>query len=422
MATTQLYYATNRHYRGRDRWKPTGYGPESSEDGTENLRFGLVTIRYDHATVAGYLADDCGFGAGNGEKLSRYFYGQRSKATINAFAEELSKEANESDQPRGKLGSSRAFSELQAKMNRGDHVLIFVHGPNMNWWEAVASALSLQCMLNRHCGGEASPHQSPRVHVVLFAWPSGDRKIPRWSYFSDRSDAKLSGYALGRGLLKLRDYLLHARRLARQKGEPPCGRSIHLLCHSMGNYVLQNALERTAKFSVGGRLPRIFQQIFLCAADVSADVFQPGEPFHRLAEMAEAVTIYHNRRDPTLPHSDYAKGATARLGWDGAEWPAYLPDRAHQVDCSRLVSGVIEHSYYHCGAVNDDIRQTIEGMPRTRATTPANPPVTGGRMSGVLQIDRERRPEVLSRSRPHGSRARCRWCQPVRRACRAGTA
>jgi len=78
--------------------------------------------------------------------------------------------------------------------------------------------------------------------------------------------------------------------------------------------------------------------------------------------------------DPTLPLSDYAKGAADRLAWDGAEWPAYLPGRVHQVDCSRLVSGVIEHGYYHCGAVNDDICQTIEGMPqdsRDRAREPA---------------------------------------------------
>lgn len=374
MATAQLYYATNRHHRGRERWKPTGYGAEPSEDGTENLRFGLVTIRFDHAKAGRYLEDDCGFGAGNGEKLARYFYDQRSKATINAFTEELSKEANESDQPRRKLGSSRAFSELQAKMNNGDHVLIFVHGLNVNWWEAVASAFGLQCMLNRHCGDERSSDQSPRVHVVLFAWPSGDRVIPHWSYFSDHSDAKVSGYALGRGLLKLRDYILHARSLARLNGELPCGQSIHLLCHSMGNYVLQNALERTAEFSVGARLPRIFRQVFLCAADVAADVFQPGEPFHGLAQMAGTVTIYHNRLDPTLPASDYARGAADRLGWDGAERPACLRDRVHQVDCSRVMSRGIDHGYYHCGAVNDDIRQSIEGIPqdsRDRAREPA---------------------------------------------------
>ena len=363
MGTAQLYYATNRRHRGPDRWKPTGYGIEPSKDGTENLRFGLVTIPFDDEQVAQCLEEDCGFGTGNGRKFTRYFSYQRRAANIEAFAEDLLNEENESTQPRRRLGSARAFSALRQKMIRGDHVLVFVHGFNVSWWEAVGSAVSLQCMLDRVRGKDASPDESRPVHVVLFSWPSDGRVIPFWLYFSDRTEAKVSGYALGRGLLKLRDYLIDARRGARQKGEPPCGRSVHLLCHSMGNFVLQNALKRASDFSVGGRLPRIFEQIFLCAADVAADVFQPGEPFHRLPQMARAVTIYHNKGDLTMPVSDYTKGSTDRLGWDGAEWPAYLPDRVHQVDCSRLVSGLVEHSYYHCGAVSDDIRQSIEAIP-----------------------------------------------------------
>ena len=363
MVTAQLYYATNRRHRGPNRWKPTGYGTEPSKDGTENLRFGLVAIPFDEKQATRQLQDDCGFGTGNGEKLAQYIHRQRSRATIKAFPEVLLKDENEATQPQPKLGSAQAFPDLREKMSRGHHVLVFVHGFNVSWWEAVASAVSLQCMLNGHCGGDESSREGPPVHVVLFTWPSDGRVIPHWSYFSDRSDAKVSGYAFGRGLLKLRDFLIDTRRVSRQNGDPPCGRSIHLLCHSMGNFVLQNALKRSAEFSVGGRLPRLFEQIFLCAADVAADVFQPGEPFHRLPEMARAVTIYHNRGDLTMPVSDYTKGNTNRLGWDGAEWPAYLPGRVHQVDCSRLVSGLIEHSYFHCGAVNDDIRQSIDGIP-----------------------------------------------------------
>lgn len=64
-----------------------------------------------------------------------------------------------------------------------------------------------------------------------------------------------------------------------------------------------------------------------------------------------------------MPVSDYTNGDTERLESNGAEWPAYLPDRVHRVDCCRLVSGLIEHSHYHCGAVNDDIRQSIDGIP-----------------------------------------------------------
>ena len=363
MATAQVYYVTNRRHRGADRWHPAGYGPEPSRDGTENLRFGRVTIRYDQARAARWLKEDCGFGTGNGEKLARYFLARRSDATVEAFPEDIRKDENETIRPQAKLGSARAFSELHRKMKDGDHVLIFVHGFNVGWWEAVASAASLQSMLNRHCTADRASNESAPVHVVLFTWPSDGLAIPYWSYFSDRSDAKISGYAFGRGLLKLRDYLIGARHVSQQEGGPPCGRAIHLLCHSMGNFVLQNALKRALEFSVGGRLPRIFEQIFLCAADVASDVFQPGEPFHHLPPMARAVTIYHNRGDLTMPVSDYTKGNTDRLGWDGAEWPAYLPDRVQQVDCSRLVTGLIEHSYYHCGAVNDDIRQSIDGVP-----------------------------------------------------------
>ena len=374
MATTQLYYVTNRRHQGRNRWRPGGYGPEPSKDGTENLRFGRVTIRFDDSKAAKFLEDDCGFGSGNGEELAGDLFGQRAEANITAFPEDLSKDENESSQPQAKLGSAQIFADLRKKMTNGDHVLVFVHGFNVSWWEAVASAASLQYMLNRHCGGDHSSDDSRPVHVVLFTWPSDGRVIPYWSYFSDRSDATVSGYALGRGLLKLRDYLIDARHLSRQRKEPPCEPSIHLLCHSMGNFVLQNALVRTEKFSVGGRLPRLFDQVFLCAADVGADVFQPGEAFHRLPQMARAVTIYHNRNDDTMPVSDYTRGNTDRLGWDGAERPADLPDRVHQVDCSRLVAGLIEHHYYHCGSVNDDIRQSIDGIPtdsRDRYREPA---------------------------------------------------
>ena len=363
MGTAQLYYATNRRHRGKDRWKPTGYGIEPSKDGTENLRFGLVSMPFDDEQVARCLEEDCGFGTGNGQRLTRHFLLKRRAATIEAFAEHLLKQEDESAQPRRQLGSARAFSALHQKIRNGDHVLVFVHGFNVSWWEAVASAFSLQLMLNRRCGHEEASDESTPVHVVLFSWPSDGRTIPFWSYFSDRSDAETSGYAFGRALLKLRDYIIDARRVSRRRSEPPCGRLVNLLCHSMGAFVLQNALKRATEFSVGGRLPRIFEQIFLCAADVAADVFQPGEPFYRLPQMARGVTIYHNKGDLTMPVSDYTKGNTDRLGWDGAEKPAYLPDRVHQVDCSRLVSGFVEHSYYHCGAVTDDIRQSIDAIP-----------------------------------------------------------
>lgn len=66
MTTTQAHYATKRCRRGADRWHPTGYGPEPSTDGTENLRFGRVTIRYDQTPTARRLDNHRSLGVGNG--------------------------------------------------------------------------------------------------------------------------------------------------------------------------------------------------------------------------------------------------------------------------------------------------------------------------------------------------------------------
>ena len=66
--------------------------------------------------------------------------------------------------------------------------------------------------------------------------------------------AASSGLAFSRGFQKLNDFL---SKLAR---EDHCGRSIHLLCHSMGNFVLENTLWHLRK-NLPGRLPRIFSEV-----------------------------------------------------------------------------------------------------------------------------------------------------------------
>ncbi len=355
MAKLSLYYATNRRHRGKDRWQPTSYGPEPSKDGTENLRFGAVTMEYDSARADRLLKRDCGFGAGHGEKLAEYLCSQRRTGTIEAFEETLESKVSDTSQRKAKFGSSRTFAELQKAMRNGCEVLVYIHGFNVSWWEAVAAAASLQLMLNREPNNK-------EILVFLFTWPSDGKAIPYWSYFSDRSDATFSGAAIGRGFLKLRDFLIEARRKDAKEGSEPCRQSIHLLCHSMGNFVLQQALARIEEFSTGGKPPRLFDQVLLCAPDVADNTFEPDKPMRRLPEIAEQVTVYHNRGDMAMPVSDYTKGNSDRLGWGGANRPAELDGRVHQVDCGTIVTGFVEHSYYLNGRVNDDIRQSLDKL------------------------------------------------------------
>jgi hypothetical protein len=59
--------------------------------------------------------------------------------------------------------------------------------------------------------------------------------------------------------------------------------------------------------------------------------------------------------------SDYSKGNPERLGGTGAAHPALLHNKVQQIDCTPIVHGIVEHSYYLSGKVIADIRASIDG-------------------------------------------------------------
>jgi esterase/lipase superfamily enzyme len=355
-----LYFATNRAHEGADRWHPDRYGRAFSSDGMENLRFGWLSVDVADKDVERCLQQDTGFGSGSGTALADLLTKAAAKARIEAYPEKLAADRSDTAQPNAKFGSKAMFSDLQRDMLKRCDVLVFVHGFNVAWEAAVGTALALQVMQNRD--GVGDPKQ--QTAVVLFSWPSDGMALPFVSYKSDRSEAKGSGYAFARGLLKLRD---HLAALADRANGGACPQDLHLLCHSMGNFLLQNALERMREFTPGSSLPRLFDHVFLCAPDVDADVFEPGQPMHDLHQLARAVAVYHNTGDVALHVSDYSKGNPDRLGSHGAARAAALPDKVEQIDCSGLVKGLVEHSYYLDGRINDDILRSIDGVPAADA-------------------------------------------------------
>ena len=358
MTDINLFYATNRKHLGANRWHPEGYGTKFSDDGMENLRFGRVRLQADEAEIQRCLAKNLGAaGKGDGERLARYLTKRAESAQIQAYREALNRKVSDRSQPTAKLGSKAMFSDLHAAMLCKTDVLVYIHGFNVSWYEALGSAAALELMMNR------SPLADSRqnVAVVLFTWPSDGLALPFASYKSDRTEASGSGYAVGRAFLKVRDFLAGLRDRARG-GEPLCEQDIHLLCHSMGNYVLQSALDRIGEFTPGNALPRLFEHILLCAPDVDDDVLQPGQPMGSVHELGRCVTVYHNRGDLSMVVSDHTKGHPERLGAGGAARPTLLHNKVHQVDCTPIVSGFVEHGYYLSGSVRDDIRQSIDGI------------------------------------------------------------
>jgi esterase/lipase superfamily enzyme len=356
MRNLQLYFATNRKHEGPKRWKPIGYGNRFSDDGEENLRFGKLTLPLDENVISRNLQRSAGgkLGRGCGNKLAKAITQKvkRGEAAINAFPESLDPDRPDTKQAARHYGSLAMFTELKKAMMTASDVLVFIHGFNVSWSDAVGSALALQESLNQ--SNEDYPTQD--VLVVLFSWPSDGKALPFVSYSSDRGESRGSGAAMGRGLLKLRDFVgsIPARAA--------CHQNIHLACHSMGNYVLQNTLPRLFEYTPGRVYPRLFKHIFLCSPDVDDDVLEPDQAMGDLHQLAAQITIYHNRGDTALWGSDYTKGNPDRLGQNGVARPALIHQKVHQVDCSPIVSGFMEHSYYLDGRVNSDIRMSLANL------------------------------------------------------------
>ncbi len=357
MSKLNLYYATNRRHSGNNRWNPDCYGDDFSSDGTENLRFGKLTLEADENEIRKCLKEETKMGKGDGEGLAEYLSGlanENGAMKISAFEENITKtKSSEQNPPNAtRYGSLTMFEEIQKIMKKSHDVLIFIHGFNVAWNDAVGSALALQEMLN-------SDDANKSTLVVLFSWPSDGRLLfssdgrSLSAYISDRKDAYESGCAVGRGILKLRDFLCRLRH----NGVERCNGEFHLLCHSMGNYVLQSTVEKIAQFSNGSVLPCIFDHIFMCAPDVDDNVLGPDGALACLHKITRNVTVYFNTEDSAF------KLQGDRLGATGFDCPSRVHSKTkiHQVDCSPIVKGWVEHSYYLNGQVNKDIRDSIAG-------------------------------------------------------------
>lgn len=353
MHRVKLFFATNRKHQGKDQWNPKGYGKTFSADGLQNLRFGVVKIQVNDTTVSKHLHKKVHSNRGDGEALAEYLAKASKKGSIKAY-EDWSASAKTAVQT-DTLASTQMFKDIKKQMDDAADVVIFLHGYNVDWDHAVGSALSLQYMLNRkRQDGEKE------VVVVLFSWPSDGSIMPYVAYKSDRVDAAASAQAMARALLKLRDFLLTLWKGAQKQELKLCNRELHLLCHSMGNYVLQNALGKFAEHATGGRLARLFSHVFLCAADVPDAALEVEQEMGNLHELCKYITVYYNSGDVGLFISDHTKGNTDRLGHGGNAHPYLVHNKVHQVNCSKVVEGFIEHSYYLWGTVNDDIRQSVD--------------------------------------------------------------
>ena len=306
-----VWFATNRDpNRKRD---PDDFGGDFNDASVDSLRFGIATV-----SVRGSRAE---------------------VQSVRVADEKLTGEPDTQV-----LGSRSVFEQLRANMKRCIDTIVFVHGYNVSFREALESGARL-----------ARQHE---CSVVVFSWPSDGKMTPLLAYKRDRTDAMASAPALARAMLKLRDFVGDI------EPDQACAAKMHLMAHSMGNYVLRHGLQEALRF---GGLPRLFHQIFLLAADEDDDAFERDDKLRPLPRLGDAVSIYFNQGDTALAISDRTKNNPTRLGSQGPQQPLNVPANVYNIDVSGVVHGAIEHSYFLDNAkVMLDMARVMRGEAQDR--------------------------------------------------------
>ena len=345
----RIYFASNRDVRHASSKSGDVFGDRFNADGPQCFRVGHADV----TLKGGDPTDDDGWSVG------------RTKL----YPETLS----DASPAKKKLGSATLFEDLRAQLKQEDvDVIVYLHGFANSFESSVIRAAALQDLY----GGGAQ-----KAIVVMFSWPSNGRVQPAWHYFSDREDAEASGLAMGRALARLAEFLAEMRAAdrdailaARREGAVPnpddlvqCTRRLHLVAHSMGNWALRHAIRKFVALS-GGRAPRIFDNVFLMAADEDHDALSRPEKLAPLAQLASRVHVYHAANDVALTISDKTKGLPDRLGADGPTNLDLLDERIVAIDCGGISKTALthgRHQYYRLRPeVIEDVRATLAGAPQ----------------------------------------------------------
>ena len=263
------------------------------------------------------------------------------------------------------MPKDNVFEQLRQTMvaNPGSDILVFVHGYNVSFDEAIRDAAAI---CQAYGGASASPAKT--YIPFVFSWPSDGSLLPLRAYYSDRDDAASSALALRRGFEKLASFLgdiaEKAKAITKAGGDGRgylCNGQIHVLAHSMGNFALSHAVDGISRNNARAR--RLWGEVILAAADEDETVFEPGSRFHRLGEFCNRVSIYINRNDRALIISDVTKPNPDRLGALGPRNPRALSTQVEIVDCQRVAGGSLtQHSYYRTSpAVVADIAAVLGG-------------------------------------------------------------
>jgi esterase/lipase superfamily enzyme len=207
----------------------------------------------------------------------------------------------------------RFLSELRSRIDGSSRrrALIFIHGYNVNFGDAIRRTAQLAFDLN--FDGAA----------IAYSWPSRGESVP---YVADEANADWTGPDLRRFL----------GVVATQSG----ANEASIIVHSMGNRALAAALNDLAANPTIG--PMQVHEVVLAAPDLDKDTFRTIVA-PKFALLGSRVTLYASSRDRALEASKKLHGYP-RAG-DSSEGVVVVPG-VESVDVSRADPSFLGHSYF----------------------------------------------------------------------------
>ena len=233
------------------------------------------------------------------------------------------------------LANARMWLDRHAAVTSKHRVLVFVHGFNNRFGDAVYGFAQFV----HDSRAEATP--------LLFTWPSRGNMF---AYGYDRESASISRDALEQVL----DILAR---------DPKVG-EIDILAHSMGNWLVVETLRQMA-IRNNGRIPVKIDDVVLASPDIDVDAFR--SEISDMGNPRPQFTLIVSRDDRALALSAWIWGGVARLGAIDPESDPYQTqlsaEHVHVLDLSdhKSVDYFNHNKFAESEEIVREIAQRMEG-------------------------------------------------------------
>jgi len=299
---------------------------------------------------------------GFGDDLAPMTYWSSVQGSLDTFTNWTQKNADDFKSELIEAAGEFPFKVAEEHEDQ-KHVCIFIHGFDNTWEDAARRYESLN--------KELFEDEKGMGICVLFNWPSNGSVI---GYYPDRIDARKSAQDLSEVLNDLYDWL-QKRQIDTMKEKNPrksCRAKTSVIAHSMGNYVLQNAMQYTWTRKNQPLLVSLINQLVMVAADVDNDLFKCGEGTDKsdgdaIANLTYRVTALYTGLDTVLGMSAGLKHfGKRRLGRSGLDRSYPLPDNVWDIDCTSFLKKAsnVHSAYFEKLDTINLMRKILRGVDR----------------------------------------------------------